>query len=333
VSDTTTDRGGLRLTMRFDLRAPDFGPPAAELYAAMLEQAVWAEAHGFDSVGLSEHHGSDDGYCPSPVVMAAAVAGRTSSIRILIAALVLPLYDPVRLAEDLAVLDLASGGRVDLVIGAGYRPEEVAMYGLGMDDRVPLLEDGMAVLRAAWTGEEFEYRGRRIRITPRPFRPQGPALLMGGATPGAARRAARLGDGFLPVDGSLWAEYEAACAELGKEAGPPPPVNGPPFVHVADDPDEAWAKIAPHALHETNSYGEWLTSAAGIARYTPTDDADALRAGGGYAVVTPEQCVALARSTGGLVLHPLMGGLPPDLAWESLELVAAKVLPELRGPS
>jgi alkanesulfonate monooxygenase SsuD/methylene tetrahydromethanopterin reductase-like flavin-dependent oxidoreductase (luciferase family) len=156
---------------------------------------------------------------------------------------------------------------------------------------------------------------------------------MGGATPGAARRAARLGDGFLPVDGSLWAEYEAACAELGKEAGSPPPVNGPPFVHVADDPDEAWAKIAPHALHETNSYGEWLTSAAGIARYTPTDDADALRAGGGYAVVTPEQCVALARSTGSLVLHPLMGGLPPDLAWESLELVAAKVLPELRGPS
>ena len=133
MSDTTPDRRGLRLTMRFDLRVPDFGPPAAELYAAMLDQAVWAEAHGFDSVGLSEHHGSDDGYCPSPVVMAAAVAGRTSSIRILIAALVLPLYTPVRLAEDLAVLDLASGGRVDLVIGAGYRPEEVAMYGLEMD--------------------------------------------------------------------------------------------------------------------------------------------------------------------------------------------------------
>jgi hypothetical protein len=99
---------------------------------------------------------------------------------------------------------------------------------------------------------------------------------------------------------------------------------------VANDPEAAWSRIAPHALHEMNSYGAWLTSAEGIARYTPTDDAESLRASGMYAVLTPDECVDLARSTGALRFHPLVGGLPPELAWESLELVASKVLPQLR---
>jgi alkanesulfonate monooxygenase SsuD/methylene tetrahydromethanopterin reductase-like flavin-dependent oxidoreductase (luciferase family) len=327
-----TSTEGVRLSLRYDLRAPAFGPPAQALYAAALEQCVWAEDRGFDSVAVSEHHGSDDGYCPSPLVLAAAITGRTRSLRVMVAALVLPLYDPIRLAEDLAVLDLASGGRVDVVIGAGYRPEELAMYGRVMDDRVPLVEEGVAALRAAWSGEEFEYRGRRVRVTPTPSRPGGPMLLMGGATPGAARRAARLGDGFIPVDASLWPVYEAACRDLGREPGPPPPPNGPLFIHVADDPERAWSRIAPHALHETNSYGSWLTSAEGIAVYTPMDDPQALRASGMYAVVTPDECLAMARANGALRLHPLMGGLPPDLAWESLELVATKVLPRLQAP-
>ena len=323
-----TDR--VQLSLRYDLRAPSFGPPATALYEAALEQCAWAEGKGFGMVGLTEHHGSDDGYCPSPLVVAAAVAGRTRTMRILISALVLPLYDPIRLAEDLAVLDLVSGGRVDVIVGAGYRPQELAMFGKEMADRVPLVEEGVAALRAAWTGEEFEYRGRRLRVTPRPGRPRGPALLMGGATKAAARRAARLGDGFAPVDPSLWPVYEEACRELGRDPGPTPPAAGPLFIHVAEDPDAAWARIAPHALHETSSYGAWLAEAAeGVARYTPTEDADALRAGGTYAVLTPGECVALARETGALRLHPLMGGLPPDLAWESLELIAAEVLPHL----
>lgn len=321
---------GVELSLRYDLRAPSFGQPAEAQYRAALEQCAWADDHGFTMVGLSEHHGADDGYLPSPLVLAAAICGRTTSLRVLVAALVLPLYDPLRLAEDLAVLDLASGGRVDLVIGAGYRAAELAMYGRELDERVALVEEGVAVLRAAWSGEEFEYRGRRVRVTPRPMRPQGPALLMAGATKAAARRAARLGDGFVPVDASLWPVYEAECHRLGREPGPAPSMSGPLFVHVAGDPDRAWARIAPHALHEMNSYGAWLTEAGeGIAVYTPMEDADSLRAGGAYAVLTPDECVAMAREAGALRLHPLMGGLPPDLAWESLELVAAKVLPQL----
>jgi alkanesulfonate monooxygenase SsuD/methylene tetrahydromethanopterin reductase-like flavin-dependent oxidoreductase (luciferase family) len=323
---------GAFLSLRYDLRAPAFGTPAEALYSAALDQIAWAEDHGFLMVSLSEHHGSDDGYCPSPLVMAAAIAGRTRTIRMLVAALVVPLYDPVRLAEDLAVLDLASGGRVDLILGAGYRPEELAMYDRRMRDRGRLLEEGIEVLRAAWTGEEFEYRGRRIRVTPRPARPEGPGLMLGGSTPAGARRAARLGLGFVPVDASLWAPYEEECRRLGREPGAAFDVTTPRFVHVADDPDAAWARIAPHAMHETNSYGAWLASAEALGPYTPADDADALRASGDYLVLTPDECVALVRESGTLMLHPLMGGLDPDLAWESLELVASKVIPRLGAP-
>ncbi len=327
-----TDTGAF-LSLRYDLRAPAFGPPAEALYKAALEQCAWAEDHGFLMATLSEHHGSDDGYCPSPLVMAAAVTGRTRNLRVLVAALILPLYDPIRLAEDLAVLDLASGGRVDLILGAGYRPEEMAMFGREMDERVALLEEGIEVLRSAWSGEEFEYRGRRVRVTPRPARPEGPGLLMGGSTPGAARRAARLGLGFVPVDESLWPPYAEACREYGREAGSAPSLNGPRFIHVADDPDRAWSQIAPHALHETNTYGAWLASADAFGPYKATDDVDALRANGEYLVLTPDECLARVRETGSLLLHPLMGGLDPDLAWESLELVANKVLPRLAEPA
>lgn len=321
----------MTFSLRYDLRAPSFGPPPSALYATALEQCVWAEAHGFGMVALSEHHGSDDGYCPSPLVLASAIASRTQTLRILVAAVILPLYEPVRLAEDLAVLDLVSGGRVDLVVGAGYRAAELAMFGRTMDERVALVEEGIALLRAAWTGEEFDYRGRRIRVTPRPARPRGPALVLAGSTKAGARRAARLGDGFMPVDISLWPVYVEECERLGRDPGPAPAMSGPMFIHVAEDPDKAWAAIAPHALHETNSYGQWLNEAAALGPYTPSDDADALRASGAYAVVTPDECIALAREHGALRLHPLMGGLPPELSWESLELIAAKVLPALSG--
>ena len=213
---------GAFLSLRYDLRAPAFGAPPEALYRAALEQCAWAEDNGFLMATLSEHHGSEDGYCPSPLVMAAAIAGRTRNLRIMIAALVLPLYDPIRAAEDLAVLDLASGGRIDVILGAGYRREELEMFGRTLDERIPLLEEGIEVLRKAWTGEEFEYRGRRVRVTPRPARPEGPGLLLGGASPAAARRAARLGLGFLPVDASVWPALPGGVprARPGRRARP-----------------------------------------------------------------------------------------------------------------
>src|SRR5205085_3399545 len=113
-----------------DMRRPAISPmSASELYGTTLEMSRWAEQNGLASLVLSEHHGVDDQYLSSPLVMAGALAGATNNIMINIAAILTPLYDPLRLAEDIAVLDLASGGRLSLVLGLGYRPSEDEMFG------------------------------------------------------------------------------------------------------------------------------------------------------------------------------------------------------------
>ncbi len=324
-----------QIMLRYDMRAPGFGTPAATLYGAALEQCAWADAQGLDRIQLSEHHGADDGYLPSPLVMAAAIAGCTRRLRLQIAAVILPLHDPLRIAEDIAVLDLVSGGRVEVVVGAGYVPTEFAMFERRLEDRPALVEEGVEVLKSAFTGEPFAYRGRRVRVRPRPVQRPRPPILLGGSSKAAARRAARIADGFVPALPHFYKDYLAELERLGKPAVPGGRA-GPMFLHVSEDPDKTWARIAPHALHEVNSYGRWLHGTGTAGPFQPTEDADGLRTSRTYRVVTPDECVALAEKlgpTGALMLHPLMGGMPPELGWESLELFAAKVLPRIeRGP-
>src|SRR5262245_30529029 len=127
--------------IRFDQRAPSFSPAKPrDLYAAALDMAAFADERGFQIATLSEHHGVEDGYLPSPLVMAGAIVGRTKRISVNFAALLVPLYDPVKLAEDLAVLDLASGGRIMVVAGLGYRPEEYEALGKDWTKRGKLLD-------------------------------------------------------------------------------------------------------------------------------------------------------------------------------------------------
>jgi alkanesulfonate monooxygenase SsuD/methylene tetrahydromethanopterin reductase-like flavin-dependent oxidoreductase (luciferase family) len=318
------------LGLRYDLRAPAFaGVTHAEMYAACLEQCAWADARGFDVVALSEHHGVDDGYMSAPVTLAAAIAGRTARMQINIAAVLVPLHDPVRLAEQLATVQLASGGRLSLVAGLGYRPEEFAMAGVDRRQRGRLLDEYVEVLRKAWTGEPFEWRGRTVRVTPAPQSP--PVVLIGGSTEKAARRAARLRAGFFPAvgDPALAAVYEEECAQHGFTGFVAMP-GGPGFLHVSDDPERDWARIAPHALYDAQTYDAWQTPGQRSQVHTAAKTIDELRASGVYRVVTPDECVALAREHGRVLLHPLMGGLPPALGWASLELFEQKVLGRLR---
>jgi len=317
--------------IRFDLRVPPFGTAThAQLYAACLEQCTWAEAHGAEIAVLSEHHGVDDGYLPAPLTLAAAIAGRTRRIRINIAAVLVPLHDPVRLAEQLAVLDLLSDSRVSFVAGLGYRHEEFEMAGIDRAQRGRLLEEYIDVLRNAWTGEPFEWRGRTVRVTPKPQSP--PMVLIGGSTAAAARRAARLRAGFFPAigDPKLAEVYNAECAKLGFSGGFVMLPGGPGFVHVSEDPERDWARIAPHALYDAQTYAAWQTPGQRSAMHVDAQSIDDIRKSGVYRVVTPDECVALAQEHGRIILHPLMGGLSPEIGWEGLELFAAKVLPRLR---
>src|SRR5262249_20212533 len=309
------------------------GVTHAELYAACLEQCAWADARGFDVVALSEHHGVDDGYMSAPVTLAAAIAGRTQRMQINIAAVLVPLHDPVRLAEQLATLQLASGGRLSLVAGMGYRPEEFVMAGVDRRQRGRLLDEYVDVLRKAWTGEPFEWRGREIRATPAPQSP--PLVLIVGSCPRARRPTPRrLGAGFSPAVGNpgAAAAYEEEGARLGFTGFGAMP-GGPGFVHVTEDPERDWARIAPHALYDAQTYDAWQTPGQRSQVHTAAKTVEELRTSGVYRVVTPDECVALAREHGRVRLHALMGGLPPALGWARLELCEQKVLGRRRAGS
>jgi alkanesulfonate monooxygenase SsuD/methylene tetrahydromethanopterin reductase-like flavin-dependent oxidoreductase (luciferase family) len=310
--------------LRFDLRNPAFaGVAAADRYAAALDMCEWAEEHGAMFIGLSEHHGSTDGYLSSALTMAAAVAARTRSTRIGIFALVAPFHDPLRLAEDAAVVDLISGGRLDLCLAGGYVPAELEMFGVEPADRPARVREAVATLRAAWSGEPFEFRGRTVQVTPAPAQPGGPPILLGGTSEGAARRAARIADGFVPSEPGCWEHYRDECLALGK------PDPGEAFTEQADnvvlaeDPETAWEELGAYFLHETNAYGAWQVEAGlGEPTYEPMAGVAELRAAGKYRILHPDQYREELGDPeqGFAVLHPMAGGIPPELAWRHLRL-------------
>jgi alkanesulfonate monooxygenase SsuD/methylene tetrahydromethanopterin reductase-like flavin-dependent oxidoreductase (luciferase family) len=319
------------LLLRFDMRNPDFGASSRALYDAAIEMSVWAEEHGFYGVQLSEHHASEDGYLASPIVLAAAIAARTRRIRLRFALLLLPINNPLRIAEDLAILDIISGGRIEVVLGAGYVREEFEMFGIEPRERPRLMEEGFAAIRAAWTGEAFSYRGRRALVRPRPLQQPHPPLWMGGTSPAAARRAAGLADYFFTENPELFAHFNARRQELGMESLPFRDI-GTGFLAASPDPDREWARLAPYILHECNSYGRWMSDAATTGQYREISDATALRESGVYPVLTADDCVEYIRARGDngqVCLHPLISGLPPEIGWEQLQFFAERVLPRL----
>ncbi len=323
-----------QLTMRFDLRLPPFMQASpADQYRAAIEQAAWADRMGFRHVMVSEHHGAEDGYLPSPLVFLSAVAARTQNIRLMQSVLLMPLHNPLRVAEDVAVLDLISNGRVDLVLGLGYAKQDFINFGVEPKGRGKYLEEGVEVLKSAWSGDWFEYQGRRVRVTPRPAQQPRPAILLGGNSRVAARRAARIADGFIPGNAEAYGHYLEACRELGREIPPAGGAMGPAFLHVAEDVEAAWEQILPHALHEANCYAQWEQEGGIVGLYNEPQTESSIRHNPQYRVVTPEECIELFRELGpegSAFIHPLMGGLDPELAWQSLKLLEQKVLPAVK---
>jgi alkanesulfonate monooxygenase SsuD/methylene tetrahydromethanopterin reductase-like flavin-dependent oxidoreductase (luciferase family) len=320
-------------TMRFAMRSEATDPAArAELYSAALEMSAWAESRGCVAAIVSQHHASADGYLPSPVPMAAAIAARTTGLPIVVGALLLALYEPVKLAEDLAVVDLLSRGRVSYVVGIGYRDEEFTMFGVDRRRRAAIVEERIPLLRRLWAGETVEIEGRTARVTPAPFTPGGPSLAYGGGTEAAARRAGRLGMFFFAEthDATLEAAYqdEAARAGVAPLGCMFPEADVPLTVFVADDPDKAWAELGEYLLVDARSYGEWNAHRSGTASVSFATTVDALRdERGSYQILTPAEATAYVSRGIPLGLQPLVGGIPPDLAWRYLETAAAALAP------
>ena len=320
--------------LRFDFRNPEMADTTmADRYAAALDMTTWADQLGCVNITISEHHGSPDGYLPSPIPMVAAMAARTTNVRFLVGALIAPFHDPLQLAEEMNVLDHLSRGRVDLIVAGGYVREEFAMFDVPMSERGPRVTETVATLRAASTGTPFTYRGRTVHVTPAPFRPGGPTVILGGSSEAAARRAARIADGFIPSIPEVWEFYRDEVQKLDRPDPGPCPIGENTVVALAEDPEQGWHQMAPYFQHEMNAYGAWQAQDGVASPFRRITDTDEFRRSGPYRVLTPDQFIAEQRDSAFpfALLHPLCGGMPIDLAWSSLQLFEDRVLPAFKS--
>jgi probable F420-dependent oxidoreductase len=191
-------------------------------YRETIELVRLAESLGLDSAWVSEHHGSSDGYLPSLLPMLGAFAAVTERIQLGTGIVLTPFHEALRLAEDAAVVDQLSGGRLLLGLGLGWRTEEFRMFGVPVSQRARRTAETIEVLRRAWTGRRFSFEGRtmrydRVKVTPAPARPGGPPIFLGGYDDRAVRRAGRLADGYIP-DADDPDELDRALAVLAEGA-------------------------------------------------------------------------------------------------------------------
>jgi len=314
-------------TLRFDMRAPDWAGMAGDLYAVSVEMCAWSEDRGAVLAVLSEHHGTEDGHLPAPLLLASAIAARTSQLRIMLAAIPLPLWDPIRLAEQIAVLDLISAGRVSYAFGVGHRAEEYHHFGVDMTRRGRLADEYLPLLRRLVQGQPAEHHGTTVQVTPACGTAGGPMMLIAGGSAAAARRAGRHGLGFISqsADPALKAYYEAACTESGHQPGLVqfPTKGAPTTVFVSDDPDRAWSELGPHLLHDAAMAASYRHGDDTVASITRARSVGDLRQPDSpYRILTPVQAGEMLRAGQLLPLHPLCGGIPPDLAWPYLQAAA-----------
>lgn len=298
--------------------------------------AEYADLRGFAAVSCEEHHLSGTGWLPSPLVLAGAVAARTERVSVSISALLVPLYDPVRLATDIAVLDNISGGRLAIVAGMGYRPEEYAAMGRDWARRGELMDTALEIMLAAWRDVPFEHNGALIDVTPKPCTRPHPLLLVGGMSAAAARRAARFGLPFSPPMPMPELEqlYLGELERLGRFGFVHRPEPDSKITLLHENPETGWRDYGPYILNEAREYGSWRR--AGVPR--PNEDVmatvDDVRARGYAEIVSPDELIdQIAGGRTEIVMNPLIGGLPVEAGWASLRLLGEVVLPEIGVPT
>ena len=306
----------------------------ADRYQAALEMAVYAEESGFDVVNLEEHHCANNGWLAAPLTLASMIAARTKRIRISVTALLVTLYDPIRLAEDIAVIDLVSRGRFIFTAGMGYRPIEYHATGRTWSERGRLMDETIETLLKAWTGEPFLYRGETVRVTPKPLSRPHPFFLIGGQSRAAARRAARFGLPFYPPEHSdeLESAYLAELERLKKKGFYMHPGTGNSMVMVEPDPERAWPELAPYMLRELQEYTTWRRAGVPRPGEEPVVSIQDLKEQKRFEILTPKRCrdQLISGQRQVAVLHPLAGGIPLDRGWSMLRRFSDEVLRPVR---
>jgi alkanesulfonate monooxygenase SsuD/methylene tetrahydromethanopterin reductase-like flavin-dependent oxidoreductase (luciferase family) len=332
----------MEIGLLYDLRnPPQWRIPTAELYAETLDHIQAMEDLGFPLVWVTEHHFIEDEYLPSCLAFAAAIAARTKKVTIGTAVLLLPLHDAIRVAEDCAVVDQLSNGRLRLGVGLGYKIEEFETFGIPRKARKGRIEEGVEVIRAAWADGPVHYEGRHYRlngveVTPKPAQRPGPPIWMGGRAEAPVRRAARMGDGLIaagePELNRIFAEEWRAAGKEGT-----PPIATFAWAYPADDPGAAWETVAPHSRYRAEKYADWYGAAADLqgdttwraaadAQLSPGTNADLFR--------TPDEVVESllrmeAEGATSAVYFATFPGLRPSATIPYFELMAKHVLPRV----
>lgn len=330
---TAARPGSIDVGLYFDLRnPPDWAVDPTYLHGFVLEMCEEAERLGAGSVWFSEHHLFDDGYLTQPLTFAAAVAARTSRVRIGTAIVIAPLHAPAEVAEQAALVDVISGGRLDLGLGAGYRVPEYALYGATERGRYGATDRMVGDLRRLWASGG---------VTPRPVQ-DPPPVWLGYQGPRGARRAGLLGTGLLTANEASWSPYAEALAE----AGHPPEtarMAGGVQAWVSDDPERDWPLVARHLGYQVNSYRRYMIEGTEAPLPRTVDPRELLSRDprgplGYFWFGTPEEIAAKIRAYVGsapvetVYLWASLGGMPPEATAAHVRAVCTQLAPLLRAP-
>lgn len=333
-----------------------------EIVDEQFDIMVRSEDYGFDSVWPAEHHFSEYGYCASPAVSLAAVAARTKRIRLGTGVVVLPLNHPVRIAEDYAIIDLLSGGRVDLGLGRGYQPHEFQGYGVDQSRSRDMFREGVEIIQKAWTEERFSYTGdfyqvHDLSVRPKPYQKPHPPIWMASLSPETFQLCGRYGFNLMcaPVFGfdvnrgaAQIEEYRQTLRDHGRDPAVHE-VAALTMTYVADTSQEALDDFSAPVMWYYKTFAKYIAPPKGQSAvptyemYTVARDFlssatwDAVVQGGAVIAGSPDQVVdrigRIAEQCG--ITHYLcwtrIGGLAHDKVTRSMELMAARVMPQLRN--
>ena len=318
------------LGVLFSLQDPPGSPighPA--VYQAALEQVVRAEELGYRWACLTEHHVSPDGYLPAVFPMLGAMAARTSRIGLCTGMLILPLHHPVRVAEESAVVDILSGGRLSLGLAAGYRDVEFAALDVPYEGRGVRFDESLDIMRQAWTGDPFSYRGRcfdlpEITVSPRPLQRPHPPLWIGGTSGPALRRAIRVDSPLCPGGIELASALKPLLdrfRQLRSAAALPEEFRTvlPRFAVVASTTDEARRRALPALRALIDRYVSFGLPSSLQGRLTDWDALDDMVVVGDEAHCQRLFAEYEAAGVTDLLLQCALPGLLPDWSLESIE--------------
>ncbi|PPR63989.1 MAG: Alkanal monooxygenase alpha chain [Alphaproteobacteria bacterium MarineAlpha4_Bin2] len=337
----------IKLGLYSSIANPPSGDDMDRCVAETLAEAELAEACGFHGFFFGEHHQDRDGFLPSPLVVCSAVAARTKTLQIGTSVLLLPLHHPLRVAEDVVTLDAVSGGRMALGVGLGYQEADFRAMGIDKKHRVARFEEGIDILRKAWTGEYFDHKGRHfdienVRVTPRPIQKPCPPIWLGAWVPTALERAGRLGDAV--VMSPSWPLHESAKAaglyrEAARAAGNVPQVVMMRDAWVADTLEDAARVYGPEVMDAYRYY--WRNGANAFHEYVSEDEFQFENVWKDRIIIgSPESCVAefkrWSEVTGSnyfllRLRHAHSGGPPHSEIMAAIERFGRDVIPYLGG--